>query len=101
VDLNLNSGEVYFTKDVETQDILSKWDNCLTLNIFHKMSNYENRLKFLVLKGKNSALLSFKTFVQYGASARESVVLKNALRSIRKFTESFAGDMHGSNNAWV
>merc|ERR1712060_470537 len=39
-------------------------------------------------------------FVQCGASARESVVLKNALRSIRKFMESLAGDMHASNNAW-
>merc|ERR1712060_533565 len=39
-------------------------------------------------------------FVQCGASARESVVLKNALRSIRKFMESLAGDMRASNNAW-
>jgi len=96
---DLYSGEVHFTKEVETQNILIKCDSIQTINIFEKMSNYEQRLRSLVIK-VDSTLLSFKSFIEYGASPSESVVLKNSLRSINEFIKSFAGDMHSEYDAW-
>lgn len=37
--VDLYSGEVHFTKEVETQNILIKCDSIQTINIFEKMSN--------------------------------------------------------------
>jgi len=97
--VDLYSGEVHFTKEVEFQNMLIKCDSILTTNIFVKMSNYEQRLRYLVTK-EDSTLLSLKLFIEYGASSSESVVLKNSLQSINSFIKSVAGDMQSSYDAW-
>merc|ERR1711933_305748 len=97
--VDLYSGEVHFTKEVEFQNVLIKCDSILTTNIFVKLSNYEQRLRSLVAR-EDSTLLSFKLFIEYGASPSESVVLKNALLSINDFIKSLVGDMHSSYDAW-
>merc|ERR1712032_880643 len=62
------------------------------------MSNYEHRLQYLVTK--ETSLLSFKTFIEYGASPSESVVLKKSLQVINKFMKRLSGDVHSSPDAW-
>jgi len=96
--VDLFSGEVHFTKETESLDLLLKCDSILTMSKFEEMSNYEHRLQYLVTK--EFSLLSFKTFFEYGASPSESVVLKKSLRAIKTFMKRLAGDMHSSPDAW-
>merc|ERR1712232_849350 len=62
------------------------------------MWNYEQRLICLSAI-KNSTLLSFKRFIEFGTSSLESVTLKKILRSINKFMKNLLG-IHTSFNAW-
>merc|ERR1712060_221011 len=93
--VDLFSGQIHFTEEFESQDILLKCDNILSMHFFHKLWNYEQRLNYLV-EEENSILLTFRTFIEYGASSYESVVLKKSLETISKFVQSFAGDIDTS-----
>jgi len=97
--VDLLSGEVHFTKEVESHDVLLMCDNILTMHTFQKMLNYGKRLKYLVAQ-EDSTLLSFKSFVEYGASPNESIVLKKSLQTINKFMTSLAGDLQASHDSW-
>merc|ERR1719410_1056496 len=99
--LNLVTGKIQFSLEAECVDLSLKCSSLQELTIFRKMPSYEKRLQELVCESNGkSTLLSFKSFVQHGASPRESVVLENSKRMIENFMTSLSGDISESRDAW-
>jgi len=86
--VDLTTGRVYLTEEAGIKSIVKK---CHSSHSISKLYQYKRRL--LVLRGVDSSLESFSTFLNQGLSKREIVTLHNVCSCVKGHIRKFFGDV--------